>query len=321
MWSVRISLKRKDNCVSDVAEIAIAEMKRHAPKYPAIRRAAPAPDTDSFAYEISVPDLHAGKLAWWPETGENWDTKLAQKAFTDAVVNLAARVRGQNVAEIWLPLGNDFFHVDTIENTTTAGTRQDVDSRWQKSFLKMKGTVIEAIDFLREIAPVKVVVVPGNHDRSKMFFFGDTLVSWYAQCPDVTIDNSPTLRKYLTFGRNLVGFTHGSEERHADLPLIMAQEMPEAWAATRQREWHVGHMHKRKAQHFTAGDTHQGVVVRTLPALCGTDSWHASKGYVKGPRAAEAYQWSFEHGYAGHLSYNHWNLKPAAQPAAQKIAA
>ena len=33
----------------------------------------------------------------------------------------------------------------------------------------------------------------------------------------------------LRYGSTLLGFTHGKDEPHAKLPLIMAQEVPELW--------------------------------------------------------------------------------------------
>ncbi len=101
-----------------------------------------------------------------------------------------------------------------------------------------------------------------------------------------------------------MGFTHGSDEKHADLPTIMAGEVPRHWADTTHREWHLGHLHKRKETRFNAGDTYGAVTVRVLPSMTGTDAWHYQKGYVKGCRAAEAYLWSYTEGYKAHFSNN-----------------
>jgi DNA repair exonuclease SbcCD nuclease subunit len=164
--------------------------------------------------------------------------------------------------------------------------------------------MVAAIDRLMLVAPVKVLVVPGNHDRANALKLGVVLDAWYRNTDRVEVDAGPDLRKYEPYGVNLIGFTHGSEEKHADLPLTMAQEKPAEWARALHKEWHLGHFHKRKQQNFTAGDTHGGVPVRILPSLSGTDAWHYMKGYVKGQRAAEAYLWSFDNGYAGHFSSN-----------------
>jgi hypothetical protein len=149
-----------------------------------------------------------------------------------------------------------------------------------------------------------VIVVPGNHDRNNALKLGLVLKAHYRMAENVTVNCGPDLRKYVRYGVNLLGFTHGNEEKHSDLPLTMAQEKPTEWATALHKEWHLGHLHKRKETKYTAGDTHQGVVVRILPSLSGTDAWHHMKGYVKGQRAAEAYLWSFDNGYAAHFSSN-----------------
>ena len=41
-------------------------------------------------------------------------------------------------------------------------------------------------------------------------------------------------------------FTHGSEEKRDSLPMLMANERKELWAETKFREWHLGHMHRKK---------------------------------------------------------------------------
>lgn len=111
-------------------------------------------------------------------------------------------------------------------------------------------------------------------------------------------------RKYVRYGTNLLGFTHGDEEKSTDLPLLMAGEMGEAWGYVTHREWHIGHFHKSKEMKFVSGDSHGPVIVRVLPSLSGTDAWHYRKGYVCGNRAAEAYLWSYKNGYTGHFSTN-----------------
>ena len=129
------------------------------------------------------------------------------------------------------------------------------------------------------------------------------LHGWYRNDPNVTVDLGPSPRKYLQYGCSLIGFTHGSEEKHTALPTIMATERPDLWAATEFHEWHVGDQHRRRKLDFVAVDTHEGVTVRTLPSIAGSDAWHHKKGYI-GNRAAEAYLWSHNRGYAGHFSAN-----------------
>ena len=39
--------------------------------------------------------------------------------------------------------------------------------------------MVTAIDYLKEIAPVDVVVISGNHDYERMFYAGDVIAGWY----------------------------------------------------------------------------------------------------------------------------------------------
>jgi hypothetical protein len=304
LFQVKAWLKRNREAANlvDLTESLIAKMHDHAPAYPEYT------DTcitgERFMLEVSPFDLHIGKLAWKPETGDNYDIRIARKLLMGAVEDLLQKASGFPVERILFPVGNDLLHTDTTENTTTGGTRQDVDSRHHKMFVAAYEVMVAAIDRLMQAAPVKVLIVPGNHDRANALKLGVVLHAHYRNTDRVTVDCGPDLRKYEPYGVNLLGFTHGSEEKHADLPLIMAQEKPAEWARALHKEWHVGHLHKRKQQNFTAGDTHQGVVVRILPSVSGTDAWHYQKGYVKGQRAAEAYLWSHNNGYAGHFSSN-----------------
>ena len=262
--------------------------------------------------EVSAFDLHFGKLAWREEAGEDYDLAIARTAFQTAVEDLLAKASGFPLQRILLPIGNDLLQADNLQGTTTGGTPQDTDSRYHKAFRAARSALAWAIDRLSQVAPVLVIVVPGNHDRLTAFHMGEVLEAQFASDPRVTVDNSPKLRKYVAFGVNLLGFTHGSEEKMADLPLIMAREEPTAWASAQHYEWHIGHLHKSKEVRYTAGDSFNGVRVRILPSLCTADAWHYSRGYVGERRSAEAYLWNFATGYAGHLASNVLSVGRAA---------
>lgn len=264
-------------------------------------RTLPAPDARHML-EVSAFDLHFGKLSWREEAGEDYDIGIARQCFESAIEDLIAKASGFALQRILLPIGNDLLQTDNLAGTTTSGTSVDTDSRYHKAFRAARSALSWAIHRLSGLAPVLVIVVPGNHDRLTAFHMGEVLAAEFAADPSVTVDNSPKLRKYVTFGVTLLGFTHGSEEKHADLPLIMAREEADAWSHATHYEWHVGHLHKAKETRYTAGDSFNGVRVRILPSLCAADAWHYQKGFVGERRSAEAYLWSFTTGYAGHLS-------------------
>jgi len=278
-------------------------VRKGAPRYPAIRR-SPIKG-ERYLYELSLADLHIGKYAWAEETGgDDYDTDIASERLRVAVMALIEKAKSFPIERILWVVGNDLLQADNERNETTRGTRQDVDTRYKRVFRIACDLQVWAIERLREVAPVDVLVVPGNHDQLSAFHVGMFLEAWFRHAKDVSIDNAAALRKYYRYGRNLLGFAHGNEEKPADLPLIMAVEEKRQWAETSHHEWHLGHYHTRRETRYTAGDTHKGVVVRILPSLCGADAWHHSRGYIGGPKAAEAYLYEYRGGYAGHFSHN-----------------
>jgi len=246
------------------------------------------PPSGDGLLEISILDLHLGKHCWAPEVGEAYNLDIAQRTFHAALEDLLAKGAAMKPSTILLPIGNDFFNVDTLAGTTTAGTPQDEDGRWQQSFIAGRQLMVQAIERCREVAPVEIVMVAGNHDTARLYYLGEVLAGWFRHCPDVRVDASPTQRKYFRWHRSLIGFTHGDNEPAASLPIIMATEQRAAWAETLHHEWHLGHFHARQKKVFQAVADQHGVIVRVIPSLCPADAWHKSRGY-QGARAAEAF--------------------------------
>jgi hypothetical protein len=256
----------------------------------------------SHLLTVNAKDLHIGKLAWAPETGENYDIPTAVAAFRSGLEDLLHKAAGFEVAQIVMPVGDDLLHVDNIQGTTTSGTPMDRDSRYPKMFRAAVQAMREGALRCAEMAPVRLVIVPGNHDRLGAFHVGEVLHAMFEGTRGIVVDNTPPLRKYVRWHKVLIGYTHGSEEKHADLPLIMATEQPEAWAATTTHEWHLGHLHKAKETRFTAGDSFNGVSVRILRSLSAADAWHAQKGYVGERREMQALLYHESDGFVGQFA-------------------
>jgi hypothetical protein len=273
----------------------------------------PSERHENNLFEITCFDLHMGKLAWGGETGENYDTKIARQRFLDTVETLIHRASSFEYSRILFPVGSDFFNSDTIYNTTTKGTPQDEDLRWQKTFNVGVRLLVDAISLLKQAGvPVDVVVIPGNHDFERSFYMGAYLEAWYNNDPIVNINNGASPRKYYRFGKVLLGLTHGSEEKEASLPLLMATDIESKpyWTDTTYHEWHVGHIHRKRDIKYTVLDKSRvtnedlGVTVRYLSSLTGTEEWHHKKGFVGAIKAGEAFIWNDENGLLAHLNAN-----------------
>ena len=274
---------------------------------------------DFFTYkennllEISIFDLHMGKLAWGGETFENYDTKIARTRFLYAIETLLKHAGGFQFSKILFPVGNDFFNSDTLENTTTKGTPQDEDLRWQKTFNVGVGLLIDGINILKQTGvPIEIMVIPGNHDFQRSHYMGMYLSAWFRNDVQVSINNHASPRKYFRFGKVLLGFTHGSEEKEASLPMIMANDIEAKphWSDTTYHEWHLGHIHRKRNLKYTILEKDRtlnedlGVTVRYLSSLTGTEEWHHKKGFIGCTKAADAFIWNYEFGLVAHLNTN-----------------
>jgi hypothetical protein len=220
-----------------------------------------------------------------------------EKQFLDTIEDLVNKGRGINIEKILLPIGNDGMNTDGMRMATTKGTPQHDVLGWKESFKGYWTLIVRAVDFLKDVAPVDIIVVSGNHDYERMFYAGDVLSGWYRNDPNVSVDNSTMPRKYYKYGKNMIMFTHGDNEKPGDMPLIMATEQPEMFASTEFREAHCGHYHKEQVNEY------RGVKVRFLPSICALDEWHKKMGY-QSLRTAQAFIWNHDEGLEGYLQSN-----------------
>jgi predicted phosphodiesterase len=294
LYQVKAWLKRK---LTNENEEVIKYIKEEMGQFPSPVR--PCKKGGKYLYEISAPDLHLAKMAWAKETGyENYDIKIAAEIFREAVYDLLGRVNLEEVKKVLLPVGNDFFNSEGLQGMTTAGTPQQDDSRWQKSFQVGHSLITNIIDDISKKVDVDVVIVQGNHDYERDFYLGEYLQAWYRNSEAVNINNEPTNRKYYIFGDNLILFTHGNEEKQSELPLTMATEC-EDFSRCKFRRVHLGHLHQDWLREY------KGVKVRVLPSLCPPDSWHAKKAFVGAQRSAMGFLYDPKY---GEIQNNYFNV-------------
>jgi len=286
MFTVRATLRRNRPLIDAKAEIAalFTDAAKKLPPRPFVKRVQ---GKSEYLLELAIPDLHLGKLAWSAETGHaNYDSKIAEKCFTDALESLIARTSSFSFERVILVMGNDFLHSNSPKGQTYAGTQLDSDSRWHKTYMTGRRLLCAAIDRLRTIAPVTAISCPGNHDTTASWCLADAVECYFRNTKDVEVRNEPTPRKYFEYGSVLLGWAHGNTGKLKSLPMVMASEQPAAFGRTIHREFHTGDKHQTKVEEFN------GVRVRISPALCPPDAWHSENLFIGNARAAEAYVWS-----------------------------
>jgi hypothetical protein len=292
VYHIKIKLRKKKEVIDAREAIAdfIKEMKRYSPKKFKIYHPEKESYNSGLFLELLIFDFHFGRLCWWAETGANYDIKVASKMFSNCIDYFISRIIDKKLDEIVLPIGNDFFNVNSMLNATAkGGIPQDEDARWPKTFTAGRELVQNQIEKLRQIAPVRVVIVPGNHETERIFFLGECLACWFKNNQDVIVDNSPTNRKYYRRGQVLIGYTHGSEEKRSRLRSLMTEEQKTNWAVTKFREWHTGHYHSNMMEDMG------GVIWRMIPTLVPLNEWEKRKGFMS-LRQVPAFLWHKDKG-------------------------
>ena len=241
--------------------------------------------------EAGMYEPHFGKHAWEDETLEdNYDIKIAEKTYRAVIEDLLGKIEsyGMGFESVLFPIGQDFFHIDNKDETTTRGTHVDTDGRWQKIYETGISCLVWAIESLRELAPVHVIYVPGNHDEMLAFFATLHVDAYFRETKSVIVDTSPTPRKYHRYGQNLIGFSHGQEGKRIEK--LMQVEAAEEWGETKYREFHLGHLHHEHVKEDG------GIIFRRISAITATDAWHSEKGYKGATRKAQAFVWDKDRG-------------------------
>lgn len=231
-----------------------------------------------FAAEICFADLHIGLTD--KAGNEDFD---AQKRYLENVKSYIDE-NSDKLTEIYITFLGDIFHYDTKAKTTTAGTSQESNTRFEYIYST-------AVNYFTELftaialhgIPTFVNYVPGNHDE----MLGYTLLRLLRELfKDLefyfNILNEP--RKLVKIGSNLVGYTHGDMPAKNITKWIYtdARHMLKDVAAI---EIHAGHFHCEKVLEDN------GLVLRHLPSLAELSPWEKANGYTHGRRGM-LFEWS-----------------------------
>jgi len=247
-----------------------------------------------YALIISPTDFHWGKHGWEDETGETYNFTEAKHRLMTKTGELISRLPGAP-EKIILGAASDFFHIDNDAATTTKGTPQDTCGSPAQILMTGCKLAREHIELLRQVAPIQVVFMPGNHDRHSSYALMMYLSAAYENTPDVEIIVSPKSRQYLTYGDTLLGFTHGDSTKQKQLPSLMSTEAQGEWGSHTHHLWFHGHLH-HQTLHETAGCT-----IIQLPSLAGHDRYHYRHGYTQSQAGLAAHLIDREQGLIGYL--------------------
>lgn len=230
-------------------------------------RRAPVTIINGGMLEIALYDMHFGI-----NTLESYQDSL----------NDILEILNKPFKKILIVLGQDMFHNDDFMGRTSSGTpiqKVDMEKAWNDAY-QFYCTIIMACNIDPDL-----MYSEGNHDASLGWAFMQMLK---AKFPTLKVDDSRKDRKVVTYGTNVIGFTHGNKVRGKliNLRSIFSVEFPMEFAQAKVKEIHAGHLHHEKAEDIF------GVMCRTLSTANETDEWHYDNGYVGQNKRFMVFEWS-----------------------------
>jgi hypothetical protein len=275
----------KDYSPEDFAKF----LENYKPSNIKIVKLPPTQSREFANIELSLSDYHLAKRT---VDGDNSPETRALRYFNVAQSLIFKVKANYNIDRIVFPISNDFFHTDNYQHQTTNGTPQDTIMDYSQEYELGFSLLVDTINMLRQHCNnVTVILVQGNHDRTKSFYLAHALDIFFKDVLDVDFIREHSVVKGLTLGNTFIGWHHGNCKIE-DLPLLFAThpEYSSQFGNAVYREVHTGDKH-----HYMAKEV-KGVRIQQMPSLSGTDRWHLDNNYVHSVRAALALVYNVEFG-------------------------
>ena len=243
-------------------------------------------NVEPYEYQLTY-DINANRMLEIPLFDMHWGVSFMDR-YESVLCDILEIIRSRHWDSIVIPVGQDFFHNDSIVNpTTTKGTVVDkVDmTRAVKEGRQFITAIIDAA--IENANKVRVFYSAGNHDRSISWMFMQVLLERYG--PNI-VDDSMEYRKVFTYGKNSVMVTHGDSKQATakNLAHIFPISYPEEFAQATTREVHSGHLH-----HESEADIF-GVMVRRLSSGAAVDDWSNRQDFVGTHRRFMVFEWDLD---------------------------
>lgn len=221
---------------------------------------------------IDIADLHHNLQASVFTSGNDYDCDIAEQLFFYVLNDILSRTISYYFDKIVLVVGGDVANSDYLTNTTVKGTPQDNDLHYYEACERLYAMTIKAIDMLKEVAKVDVVLCVGNHDEVTCYKLAKYISAWFRNDDRVNVDYTPLARKYYLYGKTLMCFAHDGKVNK--LPALIANEARQYWAQAETVEVFLQHLH---TEQVLMEDNN--IRIQRLPTISARSKWTADKGY------------------------------------------
>ena len=251
---------------------------------------------------VFIPDieLHLGKLGNSWDSSDPYDYKKALYRYVRLILEAEQVVKLYRAREVCMTIGNDFFNTDTEQNTTTAGTEQHNDTRFQQMISSGVAAHIWAIERMKQNCEVvHLLFQPGNHDYLTSYMLYEQLYYRYKDDPKVVISGKvKDLRGANAFRwhKNLIVVDHGKgpdgkAKNDKKLSTLPYERFREEAKTAEHIVVHAAHYHNASERYFADN----GVMVVRNGSPSGSSAWDAQNMY-ESDKTAQAYVYDGEKG-------------------------
>ena len=240
---------------------------------------------------LVIPDveLHIGKLASKFDSTDSYDYKKALFRYVKIILEAEKVQKTYNAKEICMTIGNDFFNTDTEQNTTTAGTEQHNDTRFQQMIANGIVAHVWAVERMKQNCDKLILKFnPGNHDYLTDYTLFMQLYYLYRNDPKVEIECRVKDSRWATslvWNNNLIIFAHGkTPEGKAlnddSLALLRDTMFKEEARGIDYATVLAGHLHNATENNFSKKrTTSSGVTVLRNGSPSGDGAWDSGNMY------------------------------------------
>jgi len=270
-WHIQEPEKQKIEQFIDEFVSAYAEQMKGVHKLVAPPKTA----DDDYASCYLIGDHHLGMYSWGEETGEDYDTDIAEEMLSSAVDRLVASQAINAGTGILINLG-DFLHAnDTTSLTPASKNLLDTDGRFGRVVrvaAKLYKRMITRL--LQKHQEVIIINVRGNHDPDVSLLLNELLKGYYEHEPRVTVKDNYSPLIWHRFGDCLITLHHGDGINPQRLYEAVTATLPKEWGETSFRYCWTGHLHSKLSMDVG------GMNFERWNVLPPGDAWHTKHGYV-----------------------------------------
>lgn len=223
-----------------------------------------------------VTDYHLGMLSWPEETGDDWNTDIAEQMLLDwFTAAIAASPKAERA--VFAQLG-DFLHWDGMDAVTPASKHLlDADTRFQK-IVRVAIRVLRQVigQLLARHASVHIIMAEGNHDPASSIWLRELFRALYDDEPRITVDLSPDPYYCVEHGATSLFFHHGHKRRVSDIAPVFAAKFRDVFGRTKHSYAHMGHLHHVDTKENSL------MLVEQHRTLAGSDAYASRGGWLSG---------------------------------------